>query len=512
MKFFERPKCLTEAIAPVITLDRLMGLRVFEYPRGQPRPLLSLIYLLLLYCLYYSGSWYLGEEYYLIVKLMKLEYFLYKVLNYITVAMIIVKLLLGWWYTKGNKTVEIIYSIYGCDEASGVQEEIQQFGIQILQSPVRFFAYGISLDNHVLTMGNKTIEIIYSIYGCDEASGVQEEIQQFSIQILQSPVIFFAYGISLDNHVLTTRFNACYKRIFEIDETLRQLGLMIHQFGIQILQSPVRFFAYGISLDNHVLTMVCRRMLQLSKMFQPKTMHEMIMPLLVANFALGIGIWTNKRGRILNFAYSFICLVSYCVLMRYSIEYIYIYYTQKSNQFGLMTFRAMFYANMCSTLFLVPSGWLRKKYMKMALMRIMMCEKTMEQMGIQKNYRKLYLNQLYALVFIVLTFIIFIIISYDGMFVKDTPMHVKIVLMLAINYPIALLYVSDVSFLQWIRYAKLRFEQLNNLLQRMLTTTPDSPQHKRVLKMKDEWNKTSTSVTQQDRRSEENTNTMRAVK
>ncbi|GAB1866163.1 Gustatory receptor [Camponotus japonicus] len=254
-------------------------------------------------------------------------------------------------------------------------------------------------------------------------------------------------------------------------------------------------------------------MLQVSKMFQPKTMHEMIMPLLVANFALGIGIWTNKRGRILNFAYSFICLVSYCVLMRYSIEYIYTnYYTQKSNQFGIMTFRAMFYANICSTLFLVPSGWLRKRYMKMAIMRIMMCEKTMEQMGIQKNYRKLYLNQLYALVFIVLTFIIFIIISYDGMFVKDTPMHVKIVLILAINYPIALLYVSDVSFLQWVRYAKLRFEQLNNLLQRMLTTTPDSPQHKRVLKMKDEWNKTSTSVTQQDRRSEENTNTMRAVK
>lgn len=92
--------------------------------------------------------------------------------------------------------------------------------------------------------------------------------------------------------------------------------------------------------------------------------------------------------------------------------------------------------------------------MKMAMMRIMMCEKTMEQMGIQKNYRKLYLNQLYALGFIVLIFIIFIIINYNGMFAKNTPMHVKIILILAINYPIALLYVSDVSFLQWVRYNK----------------------------------------------------------
>jgi len=47
----------------------------------------------------------------------------------------------------------------------------------------------------------------------------------------------------------------------------------------------------------------------------------------------------------------------------------------------------------------------------------------------------------------------------------------------------------------------------------MLTTTPDSPQHKRVLKMKDMWNKTFVaSATQQDRRTKDNTDTMRAVK
>lgn len=65
-------------------------------------------------------------------------------------------------------------------------------------------------------------------------------------------------------------------------------------------------------------------------------------------------------------------------------------------------------------------------------------------------------------------------------------------------------------------YSKIRFEQLNGLLQRMLTTTPDSPQHKRVLKMKDEWNKTfitsATQDPQQDLRTKDNTDTMRAVK
>ncbi|XP_035723070.1 gustatory receptor for sugar taste 43a-like [Vespa mandarinia] len=37
------------------------------------------------------------------------------------------------------------------------------------------------------------------------------------------------------------------------------------------------------------------------------------------------------------------------------------------------------------------------------------------------------------------------------------------------------------------RYIKINFGQLNSVLQSMLTTTVDSPQHKRVLRMKDNW-------------------------
>lgn len=101
--------------------------------------------------------------------------------------------------------------------------------------------------------------------------------------------------------------------------------------------------------------------------------------------------------------------------------------------------------------------------MKTAIMRIAMCEKTMEQMGLQKNYRKLYLSQLYALGSVVLIFIIFVVINYNGMFTEETPIHIKIILLLAVNYPVALLYVSDVSFLHWVRYDNLYFEYTNNI-------------------------------------------------
>lgn len=89
--------------------------------------------------------------------------------------------------------------------------------------------------------------------------------------------------------------------------------------------------------------------------------------------------------------------------------------------------------------------------MKAAMMRITMCEKSLEQMGLEKNYRKLYRNQLIALTFVVVVFIVFTVVNYAGMFKDDTPTHVKIVIMFAFNYPVGLLYVSDASFLHWVR-------------------------------------------------------------
>ncbi|XP_020294021.1 uncharacterized protein LOC109859834 [Pseudomyrmex gracilis] len=52
---------------------------------------------------------------------------------------------------EGNKTIEIIHSMYGCDANADLKDEIQQFGIQLLHSPVAFTAFGLPLDNTVLT-------------------------------------------------------------------------------------------------------------------------------------------------------------------------------------------------------------------------------------------------------------------------------------------------------------------------------------------------------------------------
>ncbi|XP_018317771.1 uncharacterized protein [Mycetomoellerius zeteki] len=58
---------------------------------------------------------------------------------------------------EANKTIEIIHAIYGCDADTDMQEEIQQFSIQILQSPKTFFVFGITLDNRILSSILKTV-------------------------------------------------------------------------------------------------------------------------------------------------------------------------------------------------------------------------------------------------------------------------------------------------------------------------------------------------------------------
>ncbi|KAM0728463.1 Gustatory and pheromone receptor 32a [Formica fusca] len=137
MKLFARPKCFTEAIAPVITLNRLMGLRVFEYPPGQSRPIFSLIYLLFLYCLYYIGSLHWAEEYYMDVRLLKLEYFLYKILDNIIIYLILVKLLLGWWYTKRfDACYKHIFEI---------DETLRQLGTTVNYDRIYFITIGIMI-------------------------------------------------------------------------------------------------------------------------------------------------------------------------------------------------------------------------------------------------------------------------------------------------------------------------------------------------------------------------------
>ncbi|KAI4489495.1 hypothetical protein M0802_011030 [Mischocyttarus mexicanus] len=62
------------------------------------------------------------------------------------------------------------------------------------------------------------------------------------------------------------------------------------------------------------------------------------------------------------------------------------------------------------------------------------------------------------------------------------------------RYPLVLLLITELTFTFWIRFIKLEFSQLNELLKSMLTTTIDSPQHKRIILMRNNRQNDSASA------------------
>ncbi|XP_014483035.1 PREDICTED: uncharacterized protein LOC106748725 [Dinoponera quadriceps] len=99
MKIFAPPKHLSGAVAPLMTLNYLMGLRIVMYPRGKLRTMSSLIYLLLLlgiFCTSLPAQYSFTEK----VKLLKLEFVLHRFILYLGAFVVMCKMVLGYFYTK----------------------------------------------------------------------------------------------------------------------------------------------------------------------------------------------------------------------------------------------------------------------------------------------------------------------------------------------------------------------------------------------------------------------------
>ncbi|KOC60043.1 Putative gustatory receptor 28b, partial [Habropoda laboriosa] len=141
------------------------------------------------------------------------------------------------------------------------------------------------------------------------------------------------------------------------------------------------------------------------------------------------------------------------------------------------------------------------------------CDQTMENIGLPKGYRSLFLHQVREFG-ICGFFITLVALEFFYWNLTESMILFSSILALMSHAPLMLITVCDVSFCFWVKYLKLKFHQLNQLLHGMLTTSPDSPQHKRVLEMRyDSENKKFTSFRNHHvRGSNANANTMRAVK
>ncbi|XP_076763180.1 uncharacterized protein LOC143430686 [Xylocopa sonorina] len=252
-------------------------------------------------------------------------------------------------------------------------------------------------------------------------------------------------------------------------------------------------------------------------MYDPKTINHAILPLSWINFLLGMAEFNFESKRFTKFfeylytVCSLLILNTACSywLTRFT-EYVVIY-TFNGTQALL---RIVFGLNMFALNVLVIASRYNAKKLRSAMSLLESCNRKLETMGLPNKYHDLFEYQITCLTLSGCSMFLYTAVVYYFNFEPSTPVLIKLSLTVIAVISSINITVCSASFCIWINYLKLKFGQLNKLLRGMLTTTNDSPQHKRVLAMNYDFkNKKFTSLRNGDvKGSDGNASTMRAVK
>ncbi|XP_035723179.1 uncharacterized protein LOC118442088 [Vespa mandarinia] len=115
------------------------------------------------------------------------------------------------------------------------------------------------------------------------------------------------------------------------------------------------------------------------------------------------------------------------------------------------------------------------------ILQIETCIRTMEQLNIPMNLSKFFGQKCYLMSFSVFMLLYIIIKDARKLLSYGMDYWKTFIMIYLYRFPLIILIFNDFTFIFWMSFIKLELSQLNKLLKSMLTTTIDSPQHKRVL-------------------------------
>lgn len=100
LKIYEIPtKSMDDVLRPIYILSNIIGLRVFEFPRGHSRPMLSFVYSMSL-CFLCFVNWLYNREWNTDVKIYQLERIINYILMIVNHTMILVILMMGLYQSE----------------------------------------------------------------------------------------------------------------------------------------------------------------------------------------------------------------------------------------------------------------------------------------------------------------------------------------------------------------------------------------------------------------------------
>ncbi|KAL2725495.1 gustatory and pheromone receptor 32a-like [Vespula squamosa] len=147
-----------------------------------------------------------------------------------------------------------------------------------------------------------------------------------------------------------------------------------------------------------------------------------------------------------------------------------------------LTYQLYVYSDYTFYIVTIIAGILRRKKIKLLTLQIETCIRSMDQLNLPMNLSKCLRQQYYIILTLVLILISMIMIDYKWLNLLETRIWSLLMRCYIERYPFIILLVTDVTFVFWMR--QIKFSQLNELLKGMLTANIDSPQHKKILRIR----------------------------
>ncbi|KAI4489496.1 hypothetical protein M0802_011031 [Mischocyttarus mexicanus] len=198
-----------------------------------------------------------------------------------------------------------------------------------------------------------------------------------------------------------------------------------------------------------------------------------------------------KCGKTINDAYGLQIFISTAMSIVFVITLLYNVYAiliTKTYNSSIKDFYAHFYWSFCFSfkvlIICIMCERTTAEQIRSFTVQLETCIRTMGQLNIPIKFSKYYWQQCLIILLWFIFLITIAIVDYQWfkLFIQD---FWSVLLTFYIErYPFAVSTAVDITFLYWMMFIKTRFGELNKVLKSMLTTTIDSPQHKRVLRMK----------------------------
>ncbi|KAF7413823.1 hypothetical protein HZH68_002312 [Vespula germanica] len=348
---------------------------------------------------------------------------------------------------------------------------------RVSRSVSHMYGIPISLEIAMCILLNIYVLYYFYVFYEKERYNIKKVTAQFIITILyclQYLVKIFAVNYICDKTTKEAEHTSAIIHTFYGNNTDIEIKKEVEIFSLQMMQATITYSAFGLYNLNckHICSVVYRHY----------------------NDIHGYNNTSNRfnKKRIINLSDGplFCQFYKLCGC----------YHTKLRNMFGNLIesqetellkiiSKFQFFNNDFIYMIVIFSGFTRRKRIKLFIERMEMCTRGMDELKVPENYSSLFRYQCITDVFLI--FLVSGLYVGEALWLSDTKLLSKmdynvIIMVCAITFnPVIIMIISDFTFVFWIR--QIKFVQLNAVLQSMLTTSNDSPQYKRVLRMKNNW-------------------------